>query len=91
MACFRKKGLGPIHDIKEGLTYLSETVAELKQKITSELVPHDLKAVIEDIHTMLQVIHEIIEHIEKDSALTKEILSKTSTDVQSLLKHFNLS
>jgi len=91
MACFLKKGLGPVQDIREGLTYLSETIAKLKQKITSELVPHQIKEVIEDIHNLLQAIHEIVEHIEKDSALTKEILTKTSTDVQSLLKHFNLS
>jgi len=64
---------------------------ELKQKITSKLVPHEIKDIIEDIHKLLQAIHEIIGHIEQDSVLTKDVLTKTSTDVQSLLKHFNLS
>jgi len=31
MACFCKKGLGHVHDIREGLQYLSETTAELKK------------------------------------------------------------
>jgi len=84
MACFCKKGLGPVHDMQ----YLSETIAELEQKIASELVPHEIKDIIEDIH---QTAHEIFGHIEQDSALTKDVLTKTSTDVQSLLKHFNLS
>jgi len=91
MACFRKKGLGPVHDICERLQYLSETIAELKQKITSELVPHEIKDIIEDIHKLLQAINEIVVHIEQDSALTKDVLTKTSSDIQSLLKHFNLS
>jgi len=64
MACFHKRGLGPVHDISEGLQYLSETIAELKQKITSELVPHKIKDIIEDIHKLLQAIHKIIGHIE---------------------------
>jgi len=83
MACFCKKGLGPVHDIREGLQYLSETIAELKQKITSEIVPHEIKDIIEDIHKLLQAIHEIFGHIEQDSALTKDVLTKTSIDVQS--------
>jgi len=91
MACFRKKGLGPVHDICKGWQYLSETMAELKQKITSELVPHEIRDIIEDIHKLLQAIHEIVVHIEQDSALTKDVLTKTSSDIQSLLKHFNLS
>jgi len=86
MACFCKKGLGPVHNIHEGLQYQSETITELKQKITSELVPYEIKDIIEDIPQILQVIYEIVGHIEQDSALTK-----TSTDVQSLLKNFNLS
>jgi len=69
MACFCKKGLGPVHDIHEGLQYLSETIAELKQKIASE---HEIKDIIEDIHKLLQAIHEIVVHIEQDSALTKD-------------------
>jgi len=87
MACFCKKGLGPVHDICEGLQYLSETIAELKQKITSELIPHKIKDIIEDIHKLLQAIHEIIGHIEQDSALTKDVLTKTSTDVQFVKWH----
>jgi len=90
MACFCKKGLGPVHDICKGLQYLSESIAELKQKITSELVPHKIKGIIEYIHKLLQAIHKIIGHIEQDSVLTKDVLTKTSTDIQSLLKHFNL-
>jgi len=89
MACFCKKGLGPVHDICKGLQYLSETIAELKQKITSELVPHEIKDIIKDIPRLLQVIHEIVGHIEHDSALTKDVLTKTSSDVQLLLKNFN--
>jgi len=58
MAWFCKKGLGPVHDICEGLQYLSETITELKQKITSELIPHEIKDIIEDIHKLLQAIHE---------------------------------
>jgi len=72
-------------------TILSETIAELKQKITSELIPHEIKDIIENIHKLLQAIHEIVGHIEQDSALMKAVLTKTSTDVKSLLKHFNLS
>jgi len=90
MGCFHKKGLGPVHDIRKGLQYLSETMAELKQKITSELIPHEIKDIIEDIHKLLQAIHKIAGHIEQDSALTKDVPTKASTDVQSLLKHFNL-
>jgi len=60
LACFCKKGLGPVHDICEVLQYLSESIAELKQKITSKLVPHEIKDIIEDIHKLLQAIHEII-------------------------------
>jgi len=85
MACFCKKGLGLVHDIREGLQYLSETIAELKQKITSELVPHEIKDIIEDIHRLLEAIHEIGVHKEQDSALTKDVLTKTSLDVQLLL------
>jgi len=77
MACFCKKGLGPVHDIHEGLQYLSETIAELKQKITSELIPHEIKDIIEDIHKLLQAIHETVGHIEQDSALRKDVLTKT--------------
>jgi len=73
------------------LQYLSETIAELKQKITSEIVLHEIKDIIENIHKPLQAIHKIVGHIEQDSALTKDVLTKTSTDVQPLLKHFNLS
>jgi len=91
MACFCKKGLGLVHDIHKGLQYLSETIAGLKQKITSEIVPHEIKDIIEDIHRLLQVIHKIVGHIEHDSALTKDVLTKTSSDVQLLLKHINLS
>jgi len=90
MACFCKKGLGPVHDIHEGLQFLSEPIAELKQKITSDLVLHEIKDIIEDIYKPLQAIHKIVGQIEKDSALTKDVLRKTSTDVQLLLKHFNL-
>jgi len=61
-----KKGLGPVHDICEWLQYLSETIAELKQKITSELVPHEIKDIIEDIHKLLQAIHEIFGNIKQD-------------------------
>jgi len=75
----------------EGLQYLSETIAGLKQKITSELIPHKIKDIIEDIHKLLQAVHKIFGHIEQDSALTKDALTKSSTDVQLLLKHFNLS
>jgi len=89
MACFCKRGLGPVHDICEGSQYLSETITELKQKMRSELVPHEIKDIIEDTHKILQSIHEIVGHIEQDSALTKDVLTK-NTDVQSLLKHFNL-
>jgi len=63
----------------------------IKQKITSELVPHVIKDIIEDIHKLLQAFHEIVVHIEQDSALTKDVLTKTSSDIQSLLKNFNLS
>jgi len=87
-ACFCKKGLGPIHDIQEGLQYLSESIAGLKQKIEKELVPHEIKNIMGDI---LETIHKIVTHIEQDSSLAKEVLSKTLNDVQSLLKHFNVS
>jgi len=90
-ACFCKKGLGPIHDIQEGLQYLSETIAGLKQKIEKELVPHEIKDIMEDICKVLETIHEIVTHIEQDSSLAKEVLTKTLNDVQSLLKHFNVS
>jgi len=66
------------------------TIPELKQKITSELILHENKDIIADIHKLLQAIHKIIGHIEHDSALTKDV-TKTSSDIQSLLKHFNLS
>jgi len=59
------QGLGPVHDICEGLQYLSETIAELKQKVTSEIVLHEIKDIIEDIHK-LQAIHETVGHIEQD-------------------------
>jgi len=85
MACFCKKGLGLVHDISKGLQYLSETIAELKQKITSELLLHEIKDIIEDICKLLQAFHKIIGHIEHDCALTKDVLTKTSTDV-----NFNL-
>jgi len=75
MACFCKKGLGPVHDIHEGLQYLSETIAELKQKIALELVPHEIKDIIGDIHKLLQAIHEIVGHIEQDSVLKKDVLT----------------
>jgi len=58
--------LGPLHDIQEGLQYLSETIAELKQKITSELIPHEIKDIIEDIHRLPQVIHKIVEEYRYD-------------------------
>jgi len=90
-ACFCKKGLGPIHDIHEGLLYLSETITGLKQKIEKELVPHEIKDIMEDICKVLETIHEIVTHIEQDSSLAKEVLTKTSNDIQSLLKHFNVS
>jgi len=54
----------------------------VKQKITSELVPHEMKDIIEDIHKLLQAIHKIVGHIEQDSVLTKDVLTKTSTDIQ---------
>jgi len=38
---------------------------ELKQKIASEIVPHEIKDIIEDIHKLLQAIHEIVGHIEQ--------------------------
>jgi len=60
---------------------ISETIAELKQKITSELIPYGIKDIIEDIHKLLQAIHEIVGHIEQNSALIKDVLTKTSTDV----------
>jgi len=82
--------LGLVHDIHEGLQYLSETIAELKQKITSELILPEIKYIIEDIPKLFQAIHEIVGHIEHNSALTKDVLTKTSSDVQLLLKHFNL-
>jgi len=76
MACFCcKKGLGLVDDIHKGLPYLSETIAELKQKITSELIPHEIKDIIEDIHKLLQPIHKIVGHIEHDSTLTKDVLT----------------
>jgi len=91
-ACFCKKGLGPIHDIQERLQYLSETIVGwLKQKIEKELVPHEIKDFIEDICKVLETIHEIITHIEQDSSLAKDALTKTLNDVQCLLKHFNVS
>jgi len=90
-ACFCKKGLGPIHDIQEGRQYLSETITGLKQKIEKELVPHEIKDIMEDVHKVLETIHKIVTHIEQDSSLAKEVLSKTSNEVQSLLKHFNVS
>jgi len=60
MACFCKKGLGPVHNIHKGLQYLSETITELKQKITSELILHEIQDIIEDIHKLLQAIHKIM-------------------------------
>jgi len=64
-ACVHKKGLGPIHDIQEGLQYLSETIAGLKQKIEKEIVPHEIKDIMEDICKVLENIHEIVTHIAK--------------------------
>jgi len=81
MACFCKKGLGLVHDICKVLQYLSETISELKQNITSEIIPCEIKDIIEDIHKLLQAIYEIIGHIEHNSALTKDVLTKSSTDV----------
>jgi len=86
-----KKGLGPIHDIQEGLQYLSETIAGLKQKIEKELVPHEMKDIMEDICRVQETIHETITNIEQDSSLAKDVLTKTLNDMQSLLKHFNVS
>jgi len=86
-----KKGLGPIHDIQEGLQYLSETIAGLKQKIEKELVPHEMKDIMEDTCKVLETIHETITNIEQDSSLAKDVLTKTLNDMQSLLKHFNVS
>jgi len=47
--------------------------------ITSELIPHEIKDIIEDIHKLLQAIHEIIRHIEQDSLLMNDVLTKSST------------
>jgi len=55
--------LGLVYDICKGLQYLLEAIAELKQMITSELVLHEIKDIIEDIHKLLQAIQEIIRHI----------------------------
>jgi len=72
MACFCKRGLGPVHDIHKGLQYLSETITELKQKITSELIPHKIKDIIEDINKLVQAIHKIVGHIEQDSVYSSQ-------------------
>jgi len=65
--------------ICEGLQYLPETIIELKQKITLELIPHnEIKDIIKDIPKLLQAIYEIVGHIEKDSALMRDVLTKTS-------------
>jgi len=45
-----------------------KTISELKQKITSGPITHEIKDIIEDIHKLLQAIHEIVGHIEQDSA-----------------------
>jgi len=46
--------------------------------------------ILSDIHKLLQAIQNIVGHIEHDSMSTKDVLAKTSSDIQSLLKHFNL-
>jgi len=71
--------------------YQRQWLAGLKLKIEKELVLHEIKDIMEDICKVLETIQEIVTHIEQDSSLAKEVLTKTLNDIQSLLKHFSIS
>jgi len=91
MACLRKTKGVILHDLQEAIVSLSKTIADIKNRIETALVPSTLTDIITDIHTVLQAIHEIVTQIQQDSSKAKEVIEKTSLDMKILLKHFDVS
>jgi len=91
MACLCKTKGVILHGLQEAVVSLSETIAEIKNRIETALAPSELTSIITDIHMVLQAIHKIVIHIQQDSSKAQEVIAKTSSNVKILLKHFNVS